>query len=54
MATTIKSIPVLTGQVAASFQKKAKASLAKKRTVNFSSEQKNANAILKKADFQGL
>lgn len=50
MATTIKSIPVLTGRVAASFQKKAKAGLAKKATINFSAQQKTAKAILKKAN----
>jgi len=49
MAIAIKSVPVLEGNIAKSFIKKADANLSKKSTVDFSKEVAIANKILSKA-----
>lgn len=49
MAIAIKSIPILQNKDASSFIKKANTSFAKRGTVDYSQQVKNARAILSKA-----
>lgn len=49
MASTIKSIPVLEGDVARKFMKNADSASKQKKAVDFSEQIKSANKILKKA-----
>lgn len=49
MASTIKSIPVLEGDVALKFITNADSAAKKKKNADFSKEKKSANRILKKA-----
>lgn len=49
MAISINSIPILQGNDAEKFQKKEKASLAARASVEFKKQARNTRAILKKA-----
>lgn len=49
MAIAIKSVPVLKGSEAISFEAKAKAAIAQKATVKFAKQLQTASNILKKA-----
>lgn len=52
MAIYVKPIPILTGKVAENFEKNARASEAKRKTVDFSKEVAMTKRILEKSNLR--